>query len=303
MNMRVAAAVFSAIGPLAASTLVAADPQTATEEALWVKLRTRIEAVAGGLDGVMGVYVKDLKTGATLDVRADDVFPQASSIKLTVLYELFRQADEGKIDLAEVTRPPVPRAGGGGVLQELGPAVSLTWRDVAILMMGWSDNEATNLLIKRLGMGSIQTRVNGLGLKQTRLRRVMMDVEAAKRGDENVSTPREMARLMELLHEGSGLKPASASDLLKVAAVPKDSPFRAPFPETVAVADKPGSLEGVRCVSALVQLPGRPYVATIMTTALQREADGDAAIRGVSQILYDNFARFAHGSVYGRQIN
>ena len=70
-----------------------------------------------------------------------------------MLYELYRQAEEGRIDLAETTRPSLPRVGGGGVLQVLGDRVSLTWRDLAVLMMGWSDNEATNLLIDRLGHG------------------------------------------------------------------------------------------------------------------------------------------------------
>jgi len=56
----------------------------------------------------------------------------------------------GRIDLGEVRRLPVPRAGGSGILLLLGDAVSLTWRDLAVLMMSQSDNEATNLLIDRL---------------------------------------------------------------------------------------------------------------------------------------------------------
>ena len=51
------------------------------------------------LDGVLGVYVRDLSTGATVELRPDEVFPTASSIKLAVLYELYRQAEEGRIDL------------------------------------------------------------------------------------------------------------------------------------------------------------------------------------------------------------
>jgi beta-lactamase class A len=298
------AVVILAAAALCAAPAFAADAQTPPEEALWSQLRARITEAAGRLDGVAGVFVKDLKTGAVIELRADQVFPQASSIKLTVLYELYRQADEGKIDLGEVMRPPLPRAGGGGVLQELGGDVSLTWRDLAVMMMGWSDNEATNVLIRRLGMPAIGARITSLGLKETRLRRVMMDVAAARRGDENVSTPHEMGRLMELLQQGSGLRPAAAQDMMKVASVTKDSPFRAPFPEEgLPVADKPGSLEGVRCVTAFVALPGRPYIAAIMTTALQRESDGDAFIAATSRMLYEAFGRFAKASAYGRLVN
>ena len=162
---------------------------------LLAKLRARVEAVDARLDGVLGVYVRDLTTGATIELRPDVVFATASSIKLAVLYELYRQAEEGRIDLAEVTRPPVPRVGGGGILQQLGDRVSLTWRDLAVLMVGWSDNEATNVLVRRVGMEAVNRRLDALGLPRTRLRRLMMDLAAARRGDENVSSPREIARL------------------------------------------------------------------------------------------------------------
>jgi beta-lactamase class A len=84
------------------------------EDVLWSHLRARVQDVEKRLDGVLGLSVKDLKTGYTFEVRPDETFPQASSIKLAVLYELYRQSEEGKIDLAQVTRPPLPRVKGGG---------------------------------------------------------------------------------------------------------------------------------------------------------------------------------------------
>src|SRR5262249_4361765 len=91
-------------------------PAAAKEPALWGKLRARIQTLDANLDGVLGVAVKDLKTGATLDLRGDQAFPTASSIKVAVLYELYRQAEDGRIDLGGTTRPPLPRVKGGGVL-------------------------------------------------------------------------------------------------------------------------------------------------------------------------------------------
>lgn len=282
---------------LALSSVAAAADK---ESALMDKLRARIDAVDRGLDGVLGVAVKDLKSGATVAMRADEVFPQASSIKLAVLYELFRQAEEGRLDLAETMRPGLPRVGGGGVLQWLGDRVSLTWRDLAVLMMGWSDNEATNLLIDRVGMDAVNRRLDLLELPRTRLQRKMIDLEAARRGRENISTPSEMVRLAEALYRGAGLSPARAKDLLDVAVVEKDSPFRVPLPAGLRVADKPGSLEGVRCVTAVVDLPGRPYAAAIMTTYLRRDEDGEAAIRAISAALFETFDRLARASEHGR---
>ncbi len=296
---------------LAAFAAAPTPPSKQEKEAvLWSRLEERIRSIERGLDGVLGVWVKDLKTGRTLELRANEVFPTASSIKLAVLYELYRQAEEARLDLNEVTRPPLPRVGGGGVLQELGDHVSLSWRDLAVLMMGWSDNEATNVLIERVGRDAVNRRLDALGLGATRLRRKMMDLAAARRGDENVSTAGELGRLMEVLHAGTGLSPDRAKDMMAVAAVDKwgttssaPSPFRAPLPAGLTVADKAGELEGVRCVTAAVDLKGRPYVAAIMTSYLKREADGEAAIRDVSAALYETFDRLARGSEYGRLLN
>jgi len=69
------------------------------------------------------------------------------------------------------------------------------------------------------------------------------------------------------------------------------------------VADKPGSLEAVRCVAAVVDLPGRPYAVSIMTTYLRRDADGEAAIREISAALYEVFDRLARSSDLGRIIS
>jgi beta-lactamase class A len=285
-----------------AATLAGADPPP-REAALFDKLRVRVESIGRGLDGLLGVSVKDLKTGAVIELHPDEVFPTASSIKAAVLYELYRRAEEGQIDLAEVTRPPMPRVGGGGALELLSDRVSLTWRDLAALMFAFSDNEATNVLARRLGLEAINRRLDGLGLTHTRMRRLMIDLEAARRGDENVSTPAELRSLMETLRAGTGLSPARAKDLVAVATVAKDSPFRAPLPVGLPVADKPGDLAAVRCVGATVELPGRPYAAAIMTSYLLRDADGETAIREISLALFETFDRLARSSEYGRVID
>ncbi len=297
--------VIRAVAAAALLVALATSPATAgpKEDALWARLRARVERIDQSLDGVLGVSVKDLKTGATIEIRPDEPFPQASVIKLAVLYELYRQADEGKVSLGEVTRPPEARVSGGGVLQELGPSVSLTWRDVAVLMMGWSDNAATNLLIDRVGLEAVNRRLDTLGLTRTRLRRRMMDLEAARRGEENVSTPGEMRRLAESIYAGTGLSPASAQDIRRVAATTKDTPFRKPLPEGLVVLDKDGSLEAVRVAAAVVDLPGRPYAVTIMTTYLRRDDDGEAVIRELSAALFETFDRLARSSDLGRIIS
>src|SRR5829696_3925656 len=111
------------------------------------KLATQLAAIASGLDGVMGYSIVDLTTGDRMERLPSEVFPLASTIKLTLLYELFKQADEGKINLDEMrTLDRGQAVGGDGVLVEL-TTPSLSLRDYATLMVVLSDNTATNVLI------------------------------------------------------------------------------------------------------------------------------------------------------------
>jgi beta-lactamase class A len=182
--------------------------------------------------------------------------------------------------------------------------VSLTWRDLAVLMIGWSDNEAANRLIDKVGMDAVGRRMTALSLPGVRLRRKMMDLEAARRGDENVATPGELRRLMEALQEGVGLSAARAADLRLVAGTAEsNSSFRAALPEGTKALTKSGELEGVRCEVAYVGLSGRPYSAAIMTKYLKRDSDGTAVIRELSALLFDTFDRLARSSEYGRIIS
>ena len=283
------------------SRLVAAAAAPPVEDALFEKLRLNLQRLDSSLDGVLGVAVKDLATGRVVELRGDVVFPQASSIKLALIYELYQQAGTGKVDLNALRTLPKARVGGSGVLPFLSDRAQLTVRDLAVLMMSLSDNAATNILIDEVGgFAAINARMDRLGLLKTRLRRKMIDIAAARRGEENVSTPLEMIRLVEAIHAASGLSPELAADLHAVVGLPKQTAFRAPLPEDLVVLDKPGELEGVRTSTGLVVLKNRPYAVAVMTTALQKESDGENAIRDVSRLAYELFSRLDKASPEGR---
>jgi beta-lactamase class A len=281
---------------------VAAAPAPPVEDALFDKLRTSFAAIDGRLDGVLGVAVKDLATGRVVDIRGDVVFPQASSIKLSLLYELYQQAQASKIDLGALRPLPKARVGGSGVLPYLSEKAQLTVRDLAILMMSLSDNAATNMLIDEVTFAAVNARMDSLGLGKTRFRRHMIDLAAARRGEENVSTPLEMLKLIEAIKRAEGLSPALADDLRAVAGVPKgeESNFRSVLPEGLVVLDKGGSLEGVRTATGMVVLKYRPYAVSIMTTALRNEKDGENAIREISRLVYEMFDRLDRMAPEGR---
>lgn len=277
-------------------------PEPAKRAELRAKAGSRLEAIAGALDGVMGYVAVDLASGERFERLPDEVFPLASTIKLALLYELFKQADEGRLALDEV-RPLDRRhvVGGTGVLKELAaPAMPL--RDYAVLMVVVSDNTATNLLIDLVGMENVNRRMSGLGLTTLRLRRKMIDAEAARRGDENVGTPADLARLLTIIYRSEGLTKESSDAIIAILRTPKASALRDGLPAGVPVANKTGTLEGVEADAGIVYLADRPYVFVATTTFLESNAAGEAAIRAASQTAFEYFDRAARSSEYGRVV-
>jgi beta-lactamase class A len=274
------------------------------QAALHAKLEAELSAVANRLDGVLGYAIKDLSTGETFYHNADLVFPTASSIKLTVLLELMRQAQEGKLSLDE--KHTVRRSetvGGDPILYMLGDGtVTMTLGDLATLMVVLSDNSATNILIDRLGMENINAEMVRLGLSETHLRRRMIDLEAARRGNENVSTARELALLLEKVRAGQALDPAHTKEYFDLLRLPKDSPFNKALPPGVPIADKPGALQAVRCDAGVIEAEGHPFVMSVMTTYLANNEEGEGAVKEIARLAYAHFNRLSRSSAYGRVI-
>jgi beta-lactamase class A len=295
-------APFRAVGlVLALATAAGAQPPELAE-ALRRVLESRLAAVAERLDGVIGYAALDLTSGDEIGRLERQAFPTASTIKLAILYELFRQADEGTLALD--TPAPLDRskvAGGDGILKSLGTP-SLTLRDHAVLMMALSDNTATNILIDAVSMNAVGARMTALGVPGIRLRRKMMDGAAAARGDENLGSPRDFVLLLRALHAGDGLRPDTHRQMLSVMEAGTAGWIRRGVPSGVQVLNKLGTLEGVRVDAAIVRAGHRPYAVAVMTTYLKDEGEGERAITDVSRAFYDYFSRLGFGSEHGRQL-
>jgi beta-lactamase class A len=293
-------------GGLAASASAqTSPPPTEKQTVLWMKLEKSILDVDRNLDGVMGVAIVDLTDGHKYLLHANDVFPQASSIKICVLAELYRQAQQGKLKLTDLyTVNAADLVQDSDIMGGLTPDVTqITLRDLATMMVAVSDNSATNILIDRVGMENVNAFLNAQGLHDTRLRRKMMDLKAATEGRENVSTPNEMLNLLQALYRGQILNKEMTEDFFKVLSTHKDSWIPRNLPEDLKIADKPGALEGVRNDSGVIFVDKRPYVLCVMTTYLHRERDGEEAISNISLAAWRMFDRLARASDYGRVIS
>ena len=284
-------------------------PRDTGTDLLWKKLETRVEEIATRLDGVMGVAILDLTDGRILLRNADRVFPAASSIKIAILLELYRQDQEaragakgkGKLD-DSYTFDPKDLVEDSQIMAGLTPGVTrVTNRDLAQFMVAVSDNAATNILIDRVGRDNVNATLRGLGLTKTMLRRKMMDIGAARRGDENVATPQEMVRLLEMIYKGKALNKELTDELIKrLKTLKKDSYLSYELPAGVELADKPGTLDGVRNDSGIVFAPNRPFAISVMTAYDRDEKAAERAISEVALEAYRYFEMRGKTSEYGR---
>lgn len=283
---------------LFALPLLAQDPAALLE----AKLMDRLRQIEQRFDGVMGAAILDLNAGKTLALNGELVTAQASLIKVPILAAAFQKIESGalaldqKVELAEKDK-----AGGSGTLDaRLGPQpLAITVEELLTLMVRDSDNTATNKVIALVGMDSVNQLMAQLGLRSTRLRRIMMDSAAAKRNDENTSTPLEMARLFEFIYRERLISRNASRRMIEMLKLVQ-ADFRAALPRGVVSASKPGAVPGVRTEAGIVFLEGRPYILSVMCSLTAGNA---SPIRDVVEVVHSYFVRIAQSNRYGHRVS
>ena len=274
----------------------------------WKKLSDRVAEIVERFDGVMGVTIVDLTDNRTILKNADRVFPTASSIKIAILLELYHQDQDartgvaGKAKLDDVyTFDPKDLVEDSQIMAGLTPGVTrATNRDLAQFMVAVSDNAAANILIDRVGRENVNAMLRGLALAKTMLRRKMLDVAAARRGEENISTPQEIVRLLEAIYKGKALNKELTAAFIKQLSTLKESYIPRELPAGVQVANKPGNLEGVRTDSGIVFVKNRPFAMSVMTAYDRDERAAEHAISEIALDAYYYFEMRGKTSDYGR---
>src|SRR5262249_37580257 len=177
----------------------------------------------------------------TLLLRADDVFPGASLLKICIAVEVLRRADLGHFSLDErLDTSSEPRVGGGGILDHLDASTRLTLRELCLLMLALSDNTAANFLLDLVGMGEVNETLVQLALRHTRLARRFMDFAARAAGRDNLTTASDMVALLALLHTNALPGAKELREWLLAQRVADD--LRAWLPPDTELAFKTGEL-------------------------------------------------------------
>lgn len=287
---------------LIAGGSASASAQDAHRQIIASHFEGKLVELVESYEGAAGVHILDLASGERFQVRDSLVFPQASAIKIPILLELFRRAESEP----EILRKTVPmddrvRTGGSGVLHHLTDGGSrLSLEDYAIYMIVYSDNTATNVLIDELGMDAVNALSRSLGASHTVLQRKMIRPEESARGNENLSTPRDAALIMERIAACDlPFGPTGCARVRQILEIYKGGPVRSPVPRAVPIAFKPGGITGVATVWALVDLPDRPYVLTVMSNY---GGDGGDLIERVSHAAYDYFSRLSGVTDHGTRV-
>ncbi len=237
--------------------------------------------------------------------NAQEVFPAASTIKLPILYEVYRQAGEGRFRLTDpVTATADDVVAGSGILKELTPGLTLSIRDLATLMIVVSDNTAANLLIDLVGLEAVNRSLQALGLRGSVLAHKLM--RAAPDATSNRSTPADLGALMTLIARQAILTPPACEEMLQILRrqhytdyatrrIPEFDGYQEPgVVPAVTIASKSGSVRGTRNDVALVAGRTCRYVIAMMSrdcTDRRFYVDNEAAVllATVSGLIYAHF--------------
>ena len=252
--------------------------------------------------GQAAFLARHLGTGATIGHAPERVLPTASTIKLLVLAELYRQVEAGEAALDEsLAIDPDDRRGGSGILKDLSPDLRLSARDHAVLMTALSDNTSTAVLVRRLGLARILASAREWG---------MPDTAATFRGDTireyATSTPRDMVRLLTLIGTDQLISPegcAAIRDILVTQQYHEQIGRYLPFNQyaregarhagPLIIRSKSGFTAPVRVDAGLIELPDGTQYAICLMTENSRERhfrpDHDGAILNgrISRLVFE----------------
>ena len=221
--------------------------------------------------GKVFLFAKNLDTGAIYSFNGDDRVRTASTIKVAVMIEAFTRVAEGRAKWTdELVLTKAARYGGSGVLPELADGLRLTLRDCVNLMMVVSDNTATNMVLDYLTTDAVNSRMNLLGFKDTRIMRRIGGGGESREGKEpdnkrfglGATTPHEMVRILEKLEAGEIINRTASREMIDLM---KREQARYAIGRTiwnVPMASKYGALDSLRsCVAIVYTKRGRIAIA------------------------------------------
>ena len=263
------------------------------------KLQARLETEIRGFNGTIGIYVKNLRTGKTVFINADTIFPTASIVKVPILVGVMDKIAKGelKYDSTLIYKDSLLYE-GVDILGSFKNNEKIVLKKVMMLMLTTSDNTASLWLQSLAGTGArINAILDSLGFKDTR-------VNSRTPGRENnrtnfgwgQTTPAEMGRLFEMIYTNKIISPAASERMMRSLrrnywdlneAISQIPPY-------IEVFSKNGCVNAVRSEVLLVNAPNNPYIFSIFTKnnkdiSWTRQNEAWTLTRKLSALLWDYF--------------
>ncbi|HZT81615.1 MAG TPA: serine hydrolase [Gemmataceae bacterium] len=256
--------------------------------------------------GKVAIAVKHLGTGESYYLHADEPMPTASLIKLAVMMEVYQQADEGKVRLTDkVTLRQEDKVPGSGILTEhFSDGACFSLRDAVRLMIVYSDNTATNLVLDRIGIASTNRRMQAWGYPNTRIHAKVfrgsttsVDPARTRKFGLGSTTAREMVGLLEDLETGKHFRPALKQVILgHLKKCDDKDKFTRLLPPGTVVAHKTGQVSDARTDAGILYLPGGPVALCVLTCdnadrAWRPDNAGNVFCAKVAREVYEYFQK------------
>jgi D-alanyl-D-alanine carboxypeptidase (penicillin-binding protein 5/6)/beta-lactamase class A len=251
---------------LAATLIPAAEP---------IPLASRINGLIAEHKGNVTVACVHLGTGERLIIRGDEVMPTASLIKLPVMVEVYAQAKDGKVKLDDMlTLAKDDMVQGSGILTEhFSPGAKFSLRDAVRLMIVYSDNTATNMVLDKVGIKAVNERMESLGLKETQINAKVFKgsttsiaPERTKKYGLGSTTAKEMLTLLELLHKKELVsKDASKAMLEHLKKCDDKDKFSRFLPKSVTLAHKTGTVSNARTDAGILYFKEGPVALVVLS--------------------------------------
>jgi beta-lactamase class A len=171
------------------------------------KLPEQLATIIKAHKGKVGFAYKNLATGEHWEHDPTEVMETASLIKVAIMIEAYRQADAKKLDLAKVvTLTKDDKVQGAGILtQHFSDGTTLALKDLIRLMIVYSDNTATNMVLDQVGIKNVNSTMKDLGFPETRINAKVfkgsstsVDPERTKKYQLGSTSAADMLALFEL---------------------------------------------------------------------------------------------------------
>ncbi len=242
------------------------------------QLTNELTAIANTFPGKVGLYLHDLKTNEIITINADKPFPMASTFKIPILVQLYRDKDNGLLSLTDTVTLKESDIAPYGLLQNFTLGTSLALKDIALMMVTVSDNTATDILVNKLTPKRINATLQELAIKPMAVNRTTKEMIKASEDNPDydplspifeLTTPRAMGTLMEKIVQCHATSNESCKEIKHILSQQKINgrmPRKVRHLEDINIGHKTGTTDWATNDVGYIEIPNRPEIVLCIYT-------------------------------------